>query len=201
MMDLGGQEIHLWSANILAPLRQEAQGYVNNLRQKHFDRLNALGVSAARIIATGIVGVAQIEVLAGDLWQPCEGGDEYLTVGVSEDDGIVDILAFRPSDPDVWYLRRGSAWALGHDAIMEARGAWCDQESAIALTATPLDWLRGDMAGACIIDWTQDAVMTLRDAVRIQVPSREFARALRLQLSRPPALPPIDVKRGARRAA
>ena len=112
---------------------------------------------------------------------------------------IIDIVAFDPEKPDEWFLRTGNAWALGMDAIAEARDNWTGNR--IFLSATPLDWLRAGMRGACVIDWTLDAVTTLRDAVEIQVAEPRFARALRLELSRQPRITEIAVKTGTRHAA
>ena len=193
-------EARRWAFEVLSPLRREMEGYVQNLQPRHFDRLTALGVPCAESLATGLMGVVSAEI-SGDLWQPMEGGKELLTVGVEQDGGIVDIVAFRPSEPDCWYLRRGTAWALGEDHIHYMRGGWSRADSTIFLAATPMDWLRGFMHGACVINWTPEAVLTLRDAVRIQVSSPAYARALRLELSRPPALPPIELYREQRHAA
>ncbi|MBK9661479.1 MAG: hypothetical protein IPO68_16530 [Chitinophagaceae bacterium] len=191
-------DLKLWSANILAPLRGEAQGYAKALTFAQASALHKLGLKPGPIIESGLVGVSQIEIAANETWSPSDHGPYYLTIAVNEAEAVTDIVAFAPDKPNEWFLRRGSAWALGMDHINGAL-AWPD--TVVSLSATPLDWLRADMWGACVLDWTTDAIDTIRALQEIEVSSPKFAAALRLQLSKPPRLPEIAVSGDKKNAA
>ena len=191
-------DLKLWSANILAPLRGEAQGYAKALTFAQASALHKLGLKPGPIMESGLVGVSQIEIAANETWSPSDHGPYYLTIAVNEAEAVTDIVAFAPDKPNEWFLRRGSAWALGMDHINGAL-AWPD--TIVSLSATPLDWLRADMWGACVLDWTTDAIDTIRALQEIEVSSPKFAAALRLQLSKPPRLPEIAVSGDKKNAA
>jgi hypothetical protein len=114
-----------------------------------------------------------------------------------EDGCIIDLIAFKPDDPDAWCNRVGNCWALGMDDINTARDAW----GSLFLHPTPLDWLRSGGRGACVVEWNHEARSTLRNVGEIDVTSPKFAQALRLELARPPRLPEISIKRMRRGAA
>lgn len=192
-------ELHLWLANILAPLREEALGYAKALNFQQSQHLKRLGIEPAGAMASRIVGVSQVDIDKADNWSPAQTGPFYITIAVSEREAITDIVAFSPDAPDQWYLRRGSSWALGLDEIAAVQSGW--HGASLFISPTPLDWLRAGMRGACVIDWTRDAMDTLRSLSGIQVADRKFAQALRLQLSKPPRLPEINVFGGKRDAA
>lgn len=192
-------ELRLWSANILAPLRVEAQRYASALTFEQSSALIKLGLSPASIIQSGLVGVAQVEIGKNDIWSPAEHGPYFLTIAVNEEEAVTDIVAFSPDKPNEWFLRIGSAWALGLDNILEAQTGW--PGSSVLLHETPLDWLRSGMEGSCVIDWTDDAIIALRSLPHIDVARPKFAAALRLQLSKPPRLPEIDITGGQKRGA
>lgn len=191
-------DLELWSANILAPLRAESQAYARGLSFAQASALHKMGLNPALIIESGLVGVSQVEIAADETWSPSEHGPYYITIAVSEADAITDIVAFSPDNPNEWFLRRGAAWALGMDHINAAL-AWPD--TVVSLSSTPLDWLRAGMGGACVIDWTLDAMNTIRSLQEIEVSSPKFAAALRLQLSKPPRLPEIAVSGDKKNAA
>lgn len=193
-------EIRLWAANILAPLRAEAQGYAKALNFNQATRLRSFGLNMAAMMQSGLVGVSRVEISKDEKWAPADQGRIMLTVAVYEADAITDIVAFDPASPNEWFLRTGNAWALGINAIEAATDIF-DASNSVFLHATPLDWLRYGMGGACVLDWTPEAINTLRAASKIEVPSPKFAQALRLQLSRPPRLPEIRTTDGMRHAA
>lgn len=197
--------LELWSANILAPIRSEVISYSKAFEFRHVRTLMRTGFNPSHAIGAGILGIAEVQELSGDLWQPCEGGTKMVTVAVTEggsfwDGGtITDIVAFDPTSPTRWLLRTGDAWALGFDHIDYAQGDL--NGDALAIHATPFDWLSAGMAGCCVINWTHKARTTLRDLARLQVHSPRYAQALRLELSRPPSLPEITCVGERRRAA
>jgi hypothetical protein len=123
-----------------------------------------------------------------------------LLVAVVEEGVIVDIVAFDPADPDFWALRTGNGWALGADAVTEAASHWDDKP--LKMHATPFDWLRADGEGCCIIDgYSQAAAARVRECPALEVASNNLARALRLHLTKPPALPEIIINDGGARHA
>lgn len=184
-----------------APLRSEARAYAENITYAHIRRLIALNWNPARAIGLGILGIAETETLPGELWAPCEGGTSLLTVTVAEDDAVADIVAFDPTQPGRWYLRKGAAWALGIDAIDDARGTFEPSEKTLHLHATPFEWLKAGMRGTCVINWTPEARATILDVPAIHVRDQKYAARLRLVLSKPPRLPFITYKGYTARAA
>jgi hypothetical protein len=162
-----------------------------NMRSAHYSRLSALGVDWGDLIITGSIGLLHCRV-EKDLFEPAEEGEAHLIVPVMEGGFVVDLVAFRPKSPDTWALRTGLGWALGHDAIEEAISPWPGADQSLLLSPTPLEWLRAGK-GACIVQWTDEATSALRLAQGIVVGDPRMAQVLRLQLSKPPALPPIAV--------
>ena len=190
-----------WAANVRAPLALEAEKYTQAMTFNHTNRLRALGVQPFEAIADCVIGVAKVETMIGDMWQPIESGREFLTVAVREGSATTDIVAFDPRDATRWFLRKRGAWALGFDAIEQARGSFVKSETMLDLHMTPLDWLRADRTGVCVIDWTHEARATLLDCPHIRVFSKRAELALKSVLYRPARVPQIIVKGERQRAA
>lgn len=183
------------------PLRREIEQCAASTRFDDMRRLAAVvGKIAAAIYGAGIIGFANIEADRRDIWQQCEHGPRCVIIAAIEDGVILDLVAFRLSAPNAWFLRTGHSWALGMDAITSASRSW-DSDARVLLHATPLDWLRSNCIGACVVNWTDDARRTLCALPGIDVGSPVMAKALRDQLTQPLALPSIQVRRGARDAA
>lgn len=184
-------------------LRGEMDGLIAALQLRHCQRLAALGVRDwPAMTQDGLLGMTRASVGPDDLWTPDDAGQPHVCVAVVEDGAIVDIVAFRPDQPDAWALRTGNGWALGVDNVQAARSGWTEEQWTLHLHATPLDWLRASCIGACVIDgFSFQASAEIRDCKALKVDDARFARALRLQLSKPLRLPEIAVTRGARHAA
>lgn len=182
------------------PLRREFDAMLNAMSARDMTVLHGHGIPAPQLFGESLVGAANIETGRNDFWTPTDSGPRAIIIPAMENGCIIDLIAFRPSQPDTWYARVGNCWALGMDEIADARSA-LDQSHSIFLHATPLDWLRAGGRGVCVIDWTDDARLTLRDLRAIDVASPKFARALRLELSRPPRIPEIKTGRMRRDAA
>lgn len=182
------------------PLRREFDAMLNAMSVRDMEVLRGHGIPAAELFGESLVGAANIEIGRNDFWAPSDSGVRAAIIPAMEDGAVLDLIAVRPSQPDVWYVRVGNCWALGMDEITDARHS-LDHSHSIVLHATPLDWLRAGGRGVCVVDWTDDARMTLRDLRAINVASPKFARALRLELSRPPRIPEINIKRMRRDAA
>lgn len=181
------------------PLRLELGAYAQAATIDDMRKLMATGAPAPEIFGAGILGFANAEVGRNDFWQPASHGPRCAVIAAIEEGIILDLIAFDPAAPDVWFIRTGNAWALGMDAVTEVSRSWNGGE--LLLHPTPLDWLKARGVGACVVNWTDDARRALRDLPAINVSSPKIAQALRLELSRPPRLPEIQVKRWRRDAA
>lgn len=200
LLDVSLEALHDNAARLAAPMAREARFYANAFGWTHHRRLIGMGWNPAIASGARIIGIAVVEILPNDMWQPCEGGTTMLTIAVVEDDTVIDIVAFDPAQPGQWFMRKGAAWALGLDEIETVCGTF-EGEAVIELHATPFDWLRTDMAGVCVLEWTDQARATIRDLHHIQVRDQRYAQALRLELSRAPRLPEITYQGQSRRAA
>jgi hypothetical protein len=200
-MDESLDAIAAWVADARSPLRKEAQRYAEAFTSKHMTRLKSMGVNAAEAVGLSLIGVAKAERLRRDLWSPAEDGVALLTVAVVEGAAVTDIVAFDPRTPEKWFMRKGQAWALGFDAIEEARGSFDPAARTLDLHETPLDWLRAGMAGTCVVSWTPEARASILDCPKIKVASAAHAQRLRLMLTKPPRLPDISYQGERRRAA
>ena len=180
-------------------LSREIEGACSRVKQAHLDRIRALGVTSTTIATLGAVqapfGVMDCEGIGGGIYQP--GGDcPHIIQPVYHDGVIIDIVAWRTTEPQNWLWRTGAAWALNTDAI--ASNSW--QDKPLAIDATPLDWLRNGATGLCILNWDAPE---LRQLLRIKSITAEphIARQLRGALMKPAYFPNIQIAEGLRHAA
>lgn len=120
-----------------------------------------MGVSrsfANRMLCDGDLARARVRVGASGLFE-WDGGEPHLILGVREFGDLVDLVAVRSAAPDEWALLRGDGWVLGHDALFMAREGLA---SNLRVFGTPFEWMRGDGAGICVLDWTAHALGELR---------------------------------------
>lgn len=164
-----------------------------NVRRSHQDWLAARDVSPVAIYGApprlhGHFGVCLAQ-FHGDLYEPDPDGTPVIVLGVSEspDEPIIDIVAFKPSEPNRWWLRLGQAVILGrHNARLALF-----KEEPLFIHATPLDWLRADCMGVVVLDWNADLTLYLdgygvlaadhRTASKIE---KSFRRSVRVPLVR-----------------
>ncbi len=67
---------------------------------------------------------------------------------------LIDMIAWRPDDPTHWWFRQGGVdMVLGADNLDLAHTAG----RPISLHQTPLDWLRAECRGACLLDYCEAA--------------------------------------------
>jgi hypothetical protein len=189
-----------WADEHRNPLRLEMAGATSALGLPQLQVLRGIGLPAPQLHADGMIGVARGLVDKSDFWAADEGGSRLLITPLIESGVVVDLIAFDPKQPNAWFLRTGHGWALGADTIARAQNYWPD-DGALVLHATPLDWLASGCEGACVTQWTDEARTTIRGIHACEVRSSEFARALRLELTRPPRIPEIQVRRWQNRAA
>jgi hypothetical protein len=126
------------------------------------DRLRALGVSIEAELRAGGLGVQRIAV-TGRIYRPDPLGTAALIVPAwrglppSIYDGhtgavLVDLIAFRTSDPWAWWYRRGEPFvALGEHHLQLAH--W--HGASITLHRNPLEFLQADACGAFMAEWAE----------------------------------------------
>ncbi|MCB4862335.1 hypothetical protein K7W03_22345, partial [Sphingobium sp. PNB] len=153
----------------------------------------------ARILS--VAAQVKAEIDDRDFWTPSDDGQRLIITPLEEGGQIVDLIAFDIKTPDVWYLRTGNGFALGAESIEAASHGWGAADQRLILHATPMDWLRSSCFGACVTQWTAESRAAVRQVPAIDVGSPKFARALRLELTRPPRIPEIEVKGMQSRAA
>ena len=131
----------------------------------HGDRqlLEKQGVTREATHRAGGLAVARIGT-TGRVWMPEPAGAPAFVLPVwvgpvpsiycgVENPVLVDLIAWRPDDPTTWWYRTGEGAALGTEnlALAHTEG-W-----PISFAATPLDWLRGDSRGACLLGYCEAA--------------------------------------------
>lgn len=182
------------------PLRKEMTAARLAIEFAQVGVLRGLGLPPAQLLADDMIGVVRASVDKRDFWTPDEGGKRLLVTPLIEDGATTDIIAFDPKEPNAWFLRTGNGWALGADAVRRASDPW-PTDHPIIIHATPMQWLQSGCDGACVTQWTHEARVAVRNLPACDVPSPEFARALRLELTRPPRIPEISVRSWQNRAA
>ena len=122
------------------------------------------GVTREAIHRTGGMAVARISA-PGRLWMPEPTGTPAFILPVwngpapsiycgVENPALIDMIAWRPDDPTRWWLRQGDIDAvLGADNLDLAHTeGW-----PICFATTPLEWLRGNCHGACLLGYCEAA--------------------------------------------
>jgi hypothetical protein len=174
--------------NLPSELRRAAEA----VTQSTIDRLRALGVRVEWLAdyPTYPFGVLRAEAVGDGLFQASNDGSPHLILPVLEDGELVDLIAFRAADPGGWLLRSGEGWCLGlADGLSSL--VWRD---AVNLHATPLDWLRAEGDGLCILDWSAALDIRQLDVLpHIICADQTTADNLRRAMTRPVRLPRISV--------
>ena len=115
------------------------------------DRLKALGVSAEAIIKNGGPKLSQIERFKTSShqraevgWCLQEDGELAFILPVYSQGEIIDLLAFTED----WFLAQyGNGFCLGEDEW----AAPCIFDEPLVIHRHPLDWLRANCTGICIL--------------------------------------------------
>jgi hypothetical protein len=197
-------------------LDAELSAAVSAMRPLHVERLTALGVPQFLTCPVlPLIGVARV-LFEGDFYQPHGSGEPAVIVAVRADggdglelehaapravaligDGVVDLIAFTPTHWDRFALRAGNAVMLGLMPPQLLR------PEPVPFRRTPLDWLRADAEGVCILDRRPHVVAGILASAHggIVVADAEHGRALRAIAERPWSVPPIFVAEPERRAA
>ncbi len=124
--------------------------------------LEEQGVTREAIHRAGGVAVARIST-TGRLWMPEPTGTPAFILPVWADPApsiyygvenpvLIDMIAWRPDDPAAWWYRQGEAdLVLGAEHLNLAHiEGW-----PISFATTPLEWLRGNCHGACLLGYCE----------------------------------------------
>lgn len=169
-----------------------------------------LGITREAIQRAGGLGLLRITT-EGRYFEPAKhGGDLVAVVPAFELDiansepELVDLIAFRTSDPTQTWIRTGWARALGGwngDLVRDATPIWRLPDDpplpALKIYRTPLSWLRAACDGVCVLNpaWTEHV---LAEIGRIQPEDVDHAHEVFRELrERPGSLPKIVVPRRA----
>ena len=158
------------------------------VRQPHLDRLRALGVApdtVARInLAYPAFGIMEGEIDRHGDFVPGPGA-AHIVQPVVEREQLIDLVAWRSSNPQRWGMRTGLGWLLNADTCFATR--W--DGDRLQLHATPLDWLRTDAAGGVVLDWDSPDLTWLRGFAQIDCGNDMVAASLGRALNKPSRLP------------
>jgi len=160
--------------------REHLSAIDNMVAARGLPKLVKMGVGGPAYVAAGLVGLARVE-LAGETYQPTPGGELVYVQPVVEDDELIDLCGWLADHPDRWALRLGVGFALGEDAI---RAAMWPSAGPLPLHRTPLDWLRADCTGACILR-PADAWRELADFEAVVAENIDHGRAVEKMLTPP----------------
>lgn len=166
-------------------LLTEMEAAASRVRLVHLERLRSLGVPYASLAALGrdehTVGVGRALLHDNGLWEPCDEGEPVVVQAVHDglarelgDAGIIDLIAWRTSEPERWWWRCGTAWALGHE-LLDA-----DIGEPVPVVATPAQWLSVAGEAVCPLDWSSTS--SLWPALRHGPPLKFNDEALRLRV-------------------
>ncbi len=130
-----------------------------NRTDNHRAHLAEAGITFEAMLRAGDLGVERI-AYAGRLYTPSPAGFPAVILAIwspappsiycaIEDPEILDLIAFRTDDPGRWWHRIGEPdLILGEDHYLDSI------ETGVPITVfdSPVAWLRGNCAGACILD-------------------------------------------------
>ena len=139
-------------------IEREMAAAVGGVSLAHIRRLEALGVPLRSIATLGAelppFGVSRVVWLPRGLYEPRPHGEPAVIVPVpaAERDlgslGLVDLLAFRSSEPSLWAWRVGSGWCLGE---------WLLGDDELVVVQDPVRWLAHAGKALCIVNWDAPA--------------------------------------------
>jgi hypothetical protein len=132
----------------------------------------------------GSLGLTSVRVTVDGTFEFTNSGPPTVVIGVHGPDlDLVDLVAWRPSNPARWRLRLGFADFLGEVHADYAALLY----GPLRLFNSPLSWLRAGCDGAVLLD-AKFGLSTLRDASAVFGDDREHIQAID-RLLRQPILP------------
>jgi hypothetical protein len=135
-------------------------------------------------------GVAVIAPCDGGFYEIAEGSEGAFSAFIlpalplddDGDDDLGDLIAFNLSEPDRWWVRRGTVPILNPVAILRAE----IMRERLLVVSSPLAWLRGAGSGAVILDWQANLRLHLGGLSRgVAADSEKLARAIERRLAEP----------------
>jgi hypothetical protein len=146
-------------------------------------------ITSKAYIEAGTIGYASCLVDGRQFELAAEGGQPFFVQPVLEDGIPTDLVAWQPSRPEHWYLRRDTGFALGQAAIDHA-GTW--QES-LQLYPTPFHWVRAGCQGATILRPEAAAIELMSVPSVIVVDVQHGEQAERMLKPQSPKMPVVFV--------
>jgi hypothetical protein len=139
-----------------AGLLAEMQSAIARVGTVHLERICALGCPPAALARLSgqqpTVGVARIEPCLDGLFSFSEAGEPAVIQACVDPDrelgdaGLIDLLAWLPTDPARWWWRVGTAAVLGDEMLQYGE--------PVPVVETPLAWLASEGRSLCILDWS-----------------------------------------------
>jgi hypothetical protein len=133
-----------------------------------------------------VLGMAGIEELDRDFYQPCLDGEQSLIIadfGETADElvgqTVNELVAYSAKDGR-WRVRRGDVPILGLNNAMIDYAATLKEP--IDLFETPLSWLQHEGRGLCIIDWNLRPLDHLQ-GLRIRCETTKLERRLKARIA------------------
>lgn len=171
---------------------------------RHIRHLLDLGVPRESLATLGArqvpFGVAMVSWNDEGFWWPDDNGVPRLLIPCFERGDVVDIVALKAAEPDVWFHRTGQATILGADRLDT-----CVKVGALDVVSTPMDWLAKPAEAVCVLNWAAayHELSPLRDWPELRVDTVRLARAVRQYLERRHPIPKItlNLKEALRDAA
>ncbi len=142
-------------------LFHEYAAAARRIEGQHLHHLMSLGAPRGFWDNCGAPGVGSIRALGEGRFEFAENGRSAVLLPVYDSetpawaplerrfDGLIDLLAFDPKQPDCWWLRRGQAVLLGSIYV----GLVLEEGCALPIYSNPMSWLRADGEGVVILDW------------------------------------------------
>jgi hypothetical protein len=139
------------------------------------------GVSCRAMLEKPCLRASQVRFLENETFKFAEDGDRALVFRVFDCGTQVDLVAWshRQKQLATW---RGFAFALGQDNISNTATYFAG--SALHVHRTPLDWLKADRFGICIVQ-PRFAYAHLGNVPRLICPDETHARELETWLQPP----------------
>jgi hypothetical protein len=144
--------------------------FSDELTTELIDALIALPKMVGRDLCPPLMGATRGEI-AGRFWHPSERGELLLVIGEFQGDELIDVIAWRASDPRRWWFRTGHASVLGENHLRSTRFLG---EPPI-IHPTPEAWARAGGVGSVMLDGDFMRLMEFR---RLDVSDDELAAAI-----------------------
>ena len=127
------QPVELWHELIIARANRD----VDDVLRRH-----GVADPSARAICSYIRVVRM-----GRFYEPHPSGELHVIVPVIDVDELVDLIAFDPSNPEIWRYRIGGERLLDGNALGDQLLG-----KPLQVFRTPLSWLQGRCAGIVLFD-------------------------------------------------